>query len=189
MGCIYFMARACNWCWNRKTCLSMSLSALTVQSICINLSHFWLALPRGCSPYTETETSSFLRNCHHWLYRKLSSPPWWRHQMERFSALLAHCAGNSPVTVEFPSQRPVTRRFNVFFFIYAWTNGWVNNRSAGDWRCHHAHYNVIVMQRCSTAESVFIPWRQQGPIHAHIPRCSIPGSCILLAFAKLYNWN
>ena len=35
--------------------------------------------------------------------------------METFSALLAFCAGNSPVTGEFPSQRPVTRRFDVFF--------------------------------------------------------------------------
>ena len=40
---------------------------------------------------------------------------WWRHQMETFSALLAFCAGNSPVTGEFPAQRPVTRSFNVFF--------------------------------------------------------------------------
>ena len=41
--------------------------------------------------------------------------PWWRHQMEAFSALLAICAGNSPVTGEFPAQRPVTRSFDVFF--------------------------------------------------------------------------
>ena len=41
--------------------------------------------------------------------------PWWRHQMETFSALLALCAGNSPITGEFPSQRPVTRSFDVFF--------------------------------------------------------------------------
>ena len=41
--------------------------------------------------------------------------PWWRHQMETFSALLVLCAGNSPVTGEFPSQRPVTRSFDVFF--------------------------------------------------------------------------
>ena len=40
---------------------------------------------------------------------------WWRHQIETFSALLALCAGNSPVTGEFPSQRPVTRNFDVFF--------------------------------------------------------------------------
>ena len=44
-----------------------------------------------------------------------TGPPWWRHQMETFSALLALSAGNSPVTGEFPAQRPVTRGFDVFF--------------------------------------------------------------------------
>ena len=41
--------------------------------------------------------------------------PWWRHQIETFSALLAICAGNSPVTSEFHAQRPVTRSFDAFF--------------------------------------------------------------------------
>ena len=41
--------------------------------------------------------------------------PWWRHQMETFSTLLALCVGNSPVTGEFPTQRPVTWSFDVFF--------------------------------------------------------------------------
>ena len=40
---------------------------------------------------------------------------WWRHQMEIFSALLAFCAGNSPINGEFPAQRPVTRSFDFFF--------------------------------------------------------------------------
>ena len=44
-----------------------------------------------------------------------SLAPWWLHQMETFSALLAICAGNSPVPSEFPAQRPVTRGFDVFF--------------------------------------------------------------------------
>ena len=35
--------------------------------------------------------------------------------METFPALLDLCAGNSPVNGEFPSQRPVTRNFDVFF--------------------------------------------------------------------------
>ena len=35
--------------------------------------------------------------------------------MEKFSALLALYEGNSVVTDEFPSQRPVTRNFDVFF--------------------------------------------------------------------------
>ena len=43
--------------------------------------------------------------------------PWWRHQMVTFSALLALCARNSPVTGEFPLQRPVTRSFDVFFDV------------------------------------------------------------------------
>ena len=32
-----------------------------------------------------------------------------------------------------------------FFFIYISINGWVNNREAGDLRCHHTHYDVTVM--------------------------------------------
>ena len=35
--------------------------------------------------------------------------------METFSALLAFYAGNSPVTGEFPAERPVTLSFDVFF--------------------------------------------------------------------------
>ena len=72
--------------------------------------------------------------------------PWWRHQMETFSALMALCAGNSPVTGEFPAQRPVTRSFDVFS-IWDWMNGWVNNREAGDLRPHRAHYDVTVMKQ------------------------------------------
>ena len=41
--------------------------------------------------------------------------PWWRHQMKTFSALLALCAGNSPVTGEFPAQGPVTQIFDILF--------------------------------------------------------------------------
>ena len=35
--------------------------------------------------------------------------------METFSALLAICAGNSPVPGELPTQRPVMRSFDVYF--------------------------------------------------------------------------
>ena len=43
---------------------------------------------------------------------------WWRHEMETFSALLALCVGNSPVTGEFPSQRPMTQSFDVVFDLH-----------------------------------------------------------------------
>ena len=48
--------------------------------------------------------------------RTVKQVTWWRHQMEAFSALLALSAGNSPATVEFPSQRPVMRSYGVFFW-------------------------------------------------------------------------
>ena len=38
--------------------------------------------------------------------------------MEAFSALLAICAGNSPLSGEFPAQRPVTQSFDVFFELH-----------------------------------------------------------------------
>ena len=52
---------------------------------------------------------------------------WLRHQMETFSPLLAHCAGNSPA----PGQ---WRGALVFSFICVWIDSWVNNREAGDLR-------------------------------------------------------
>ena len=52
---------------------------------------------------------------------------WWRHQMETFSASQAHCAGNSSVTDEFPSQRPVTQSFDVFFDPHM--NKWLSKQS------------------------------------------------------------
>ena len=61
----------------------------------------------------------------------------------------------------FPSYRPFVRGIHrspvnslhkgqwrgalMFSLIYAWINGWVNNRQAGDFRRHHTHYDVIVM--------------------------------------------
>ena len=62
---------------------------------------------------------------------------WWRHQMDTFSALLALCAGNSPVPGEFPSQRSVTRSFDVFFDLRL--NKRLSKQSWG------AHYDVIVV--------------------------------------------
>ena len=62
----------------------------------------------------------------------------WRHQMETFSALLALCTGNSPVTGEFPAQRPVTRSFDVFFDLRI-------NKSLSYLRRHRTRYGVTVI--------------------------------------------
>ena len=69
--------------------------------------------------------------------------------METFFALLAICAGNLPVTGEFPTQRPVTRSFDVFFDLglnerlskqsWGW---WFETPSRPIWR----HSNVVSVQ-------------------------------------------
>ena len=65
--------------------------------------------------------------------------------MEKNSALLALCAGNSPVSGEFPAQRPVTRSFDVFFDLRV--NKRLSKHKAGDSRRYRAHYDVIVMTK------------------------------------------
>ena len=62
----------------------------------------------------------------------------WKH----FSALLPICAGISPVPGEFPTQRSVTRNFDVFFDLR------LNKRlsGAGDLRRYRAHYDVTLMK-------------------------------------------
>ena len=79
---------------------------------------------------------------------------WWSHQMETFSALLAICAGNSPVRDEFPTQRPVTRSFDFFLFDLRPINGWVNTGEAGDLRRYRAHYDVTVIELKKRQRSV-----------------------------------
>ena len=43
----------------------------------------------------------------------------------------------------------------MFSLICPWTNGWVNNRDAGDLRRHHDHYDVTVMT-CGSLERTAI---------------------------------
>ena len=76
---------------------------------------------------------------------------WWRHPMETFSALLAICAGNSPVPGEFPTPRQVTRSFDVFFDLRQnkmlskqWWGWWFETPSCPLWR----HCNVITLTYC-----------------------------------------
>ena len=73
-----------------------------------------------------------------------AAEPLWRHQMEKFSALLAICAGNSPVPGEFPAQRPVTRSIAVFFDLLL-NKRLCKNHEAGDLRRYRAHNDVIAM--------------------------------------------
>ena len=74
----------------------------------------------SCASYYHTRSK--------WFTISLGMSIWWRHQMEIFSAILAICAGNSPVPGEFPAQRPVTRSFDVCFDLRP------NKRLSKQWR-------------------------------------------------------
>ena len=82
--------------------------------------------------------------CQPWFHYWIGVISWWRHQMETFSALLALCAGNSPVPVN-SQHKGQWRGTLMFSLICAWINDWVNNRQAGDLRRHCGHYDVNVM--------------------------------------------
>ena len=65
------------------------------------------------------------------IFTAFAESTWRRHQMETFFALLAICAGDSPVPDEFPTQRPVTRSFEVFFDLRL--NKRLSKKSWGWW--------------------------------------------------------
>ena len=93
--------------------------------------------------------------------------------METLSALLAICVGNSPVPGEFPTQRPVTRSFDVFFDLRL--NKRLSKQSRGWWfetlsRQLWRHRNVV-----AKFDDSVIVWmtcdflcRQWAPIFVHI---------------------
>ena len=104
--------------------------------------------------------------------------PWWRIQMETFSAFLALCAGNSPVTGEFPAQRPVARSFDVSFDLrlnkrlskqsWGW---WSKTSSSSLWRhcndnrachpnghCYGCYYCSLSLCQVPPTHSSLIGW-------------------------------
>ena len=81
----------------------------------------------------------------------------WRHQAETFSALLALCVGNSPVTGEFLSQRPETQNFDVFIDLrpnkrssnqsWGW---WFETPASSLWRQCNVYGTAWSWLRCGT---------------------------------------
>ena len=96
--------------------------------------------------------------------------PWWSHQMETFSTLLAICAGNTLVNSEFPTQRPATGSFDVFFDLRLnkrwskrWWGWWFETPSWALWcHCNALRVNYYYTNVSSTAllpvESPWTTW-------------------------------
>ena len=109
--------------------------------------------------------------------------------METNSALLAICAGNSPVPGEFPAQRPVTRSFDVFFDLrlnkrlskqpWGW---WFETPSCRLWR-HCNDSNVLYNMR------LYLETHQYRILFkvAHSLELSI--KCGLLDFRWQFRWQ
>ena len=72
--------------------------------------------------------------------------PWWCHQMETFfPRYWPFMQGIHRSLVNSP-HKGQWRGALMFSLTCTWISSWVNDREAGDLRCHCAHYDVIVMQ-------------------------------------------
>ena len=135
----------------------ISGAALWIITVCKCFNHqYW--------PHTSSLTKIQRGYASHPLRSVTYNFSWWRHQMEPFSALLDLCAGNSPVSGEFPAQRPVGRSFDVFFDLrvnkrlskqsWGW---WFETLSRSFWRHHNGIRNHLFEEIYSTCN-----WQQDA---------------------------
>ena len=111
----------------------------------------------------------------------------WRHQMETFFALLALCAGNSPVPVNSP-HKCQWRGALMFSLICARINGWVNNHKAGDLRCHRGHYCIDVMW-LTRIQGFYWPLIGHRPVQAYFTYDTISPFIPLTSMAQAFSRN
>ena len=147
-SCSYFIYN-CNLISNYYVCQRNTRFAWYLNSLRCKDTMWWHRIMRKLA---QVMASCLTTPSHYLNYSR------WRHQMVTFSALLAICAGNSPVPGEFPTQRPVTRSFDVYFDLRP--DKRLNNQSWGWWfeTLSHSlwrHRNVLT---CNQRYSVAITW-------------------------------
>ena len=146
---------------------------------------------------------SLVRRIHRWpmnsalkwwlMWKAFPCHTWWRHQMETFSALLAICAGNSPVSGEFPAQRPVTRGFDVFFDLrlnkrlgkqsWGW---WLETLSCSLWRQSNVSSPFYLYSGQPVSD-----WPQSYPNTKYYPsnfNCNNTG-VYMICYQKYFFWS
>ena len=144
--------------WIQKPYVYMYPNCVVLKSIYIYIvyrgKHNWcfsedITTAAGNVPQSSTSSQFSLLNVHslkneytehhhqHSNAKKVCHPilmlhyTWWRHQMEFFFSLLALWAGNSPVTGELPSKRPVTRSLDLLYDLRL--NKRLNKQSRRGW--------------------------------------------------------
>ena len=107
----------------------------------------------------------------------------WKH----FTALLALGAWNSPVTGEFPLQRPVTRSFDVFFDLRLneqWSKQsrrwWFETSSRSLW----CHCNALSLVRRQAVISINVDLFSIRPFGQILSKCVVNWSP-----SKQYQWH
>ena len=79
----------------------------------------------------------------------------WRNQMEKFCALVVLREGNSPVTVEFPSQRPMRQGFGLFDLRLnkrlskPSSRWWLDTPSRSVWNHCNVVFSMIYTIKCA----------------------------------------
>ena len=81
--------------------------------------------------------------------------------METFSVLLAICAGNSPLTSEFPAQRPVAQSFGVFFDLRRNKAGFILHASVYA-RIRQLSAQLFCRQLCPAYTCAYADCRRQS---------------------------
>ena len=99
--------------WDAMQCHFLSFPFKKPEFLKICLRNFWMN--KNTTYFMNWQTIRFDHAYETQFSLHNHKSAWWRHEMESCSALPALCEGNSLVTGEFPSQRPVTRSFDVFF--------------------------------------------------------------------------
>ena len=101
--------------------------------------------------------------------------------METFSALLAICTGNLPVTGEFLSQRPVTRKFDVFFDLHL--NKRLSKQSKRRWFETPSH----ILWRHRNACDILMRWRGWQPAWFVLSESSYSRNRSMFRCRAVYN--
>ena len=155
--------------------INLSMNAIAVYHMyCIYVEKMFVLIWVSISAVLIMECIDYTNKhrCHEWLIeeRHWAARNLWKHDHALLFALICHITlmvvseiihddaikwtyfprywpfvwgiHQSPVNSPHEGQR---RGALMFSLIHAWTNGWVNNRDAGDWRRHSTHDDITVM--------------------------------------------
>ena len=142
--------------------ISIGILTFSFKKMCLKASSaIWRPFCVGLN-VLNTRSTSALEEWRVWINRTPKQPKWVNVKIKNTMTYMDHDdvikwkhlprywpfvwgIHRSPVSSPHKSQ---WRGALMFSLICVWTNGWVNNREAGDLRRYPAHSDVTVMQYC-----------------------------------------